>query len=146
MNKIVFNSINETQSFAADFAKTIPPGTVIGLLGNLGTGKTTFTQGVAEALGIKENVGSPTFKLVSEYKGEDSWLYHIDAYRLKGSNDFLNIGGEEFLNTEKGITIIEWADIISDLLDDSVIHIHFSRLKNNSDSRQIKISGIQFNV
>ena len=47
-------------------------------------------------LGIKENVGSPTFKLVSEYKGEGSWLYHIDAYRLKGSNDFLNIGGEEF--------------------------------------------------
>ena len=116
------------------------------LIGNLGTGKTTFVQGLAMAIGIKERVGSPTFKLVSEYKGKDYFLYHIDAYRLKGSNDFLNIGGEEYLNTEKGITIIEWADIISDLLDDSVIHIHFSRLKNNSDSRQINISGKQFNV
>ena len=140
------NSISDTYQLAKRFTQNISNGNIIALIGDLGTGKTTFTQGVAEALGIKENVGSPTFKLVSEYKGEDSWLYHIDAYRLNGSNDFLNIGGEEYLNTEKGITIIEWADIISDLLDDSVIHIHFSRLKNNSDSRQINISGIQFNV
>ena len=140
------NSVSDTYQLAKRFTQNISKGNIIALIGDLGTGKTTFTQGVAEALGIKENVGSPTFKLVSEYKGEDSCLYHIDAYRLKGSNDFLNIGGEEYLNTETGITIIEWADIISDLLDDSVIHIHFSRLKNNSDSRQIKISGIQFNV
>ena len=140
------NSVSDTCQLAKRFTQNISKGNIIALIGDLGTGKTTFTQGVAEALGIKENVGSPTFKLVSEYKGEDSWLYHIDAYRLNGSNDFLNIGGEEYLNTEKGITIIEWADIISDLLDDSVIHIHFSRLKNNSDSRQIKISGTQFNV
>ena len=140
------NSVSDTYQLAKRFTQNISKGNIIALIGDLGTGKTTFTQGVAEALGIKENVGSPTFKLVSEYKGEDSWLYHIDAYRLNGSNDFLNIGGEEYLNTEKGITIIEWADIISDLLDDSVIHIHFSRLKNNSDSRQIKISGTQFNV
>jgi tRNA threonylcarbamoyladenosine biosynthesis protein TsaE len=140
------NSVSDTYQLAKRFTQNISKGNIIALIGDLGTGKTTFTQGVAEALGIKENVGSPTFKLVSEYKAEDSWLYHIDAYRLKGSNDFLNIGGEEYLNTESGITIIEWADIISDLLDDSVIHIHFSRLKNNSDSRQIKISGIQFNV
>ena len=132
------NSVSDTYQLAKRFTQNISKGNIIALIGDLGTGKTTFTQGVAEALGIKENVGSPTFKL--------SWLYHIDAYRLKGSNDFLNIGGEEYLNTEKGITIIEWADIISDLLDDSVIHIHFSRLKNNSDSRQINISGIQFNV
>ena len=140
------NSVSDTYQLAKRFTQNISKGNIIALIGDLGTGKTTFTKGVAEALGIKENVGSPTFKLVSEYKGEDSWLYHIDAYGLKGSNDFLNIGGEEYLNTEKGITIIEWADIISDLLDDSVIHVHFSRLKNNSDSRQIKISGIQFNV
>ena len=140
------NSVSDTYQLAKRFTQNISKGNIIALIGDLGTGKTTFTQGVAEALGIKEKVGSPTFKLVSEYKGEDSWLYHIDAYRLNGSNDFLNIGGEEYLNTEKGITIIEWADIINDLLDDSVIHIHFSRLKNNSDSRQINISGIQFNV
>ena len=94
------NSVSDTYQLAKRFTQNISKGNIIALIGDLGTGKTTFTQGVAEALGIKENVGSPTFKLVSEYKGEDSWLYHIDAYRLKGSNDFLNIGGEEYLNTE----------------------------------------------
>ena len=107
MKEIVFNSFKETQSFAADFAKTIPPGTVIGLLGNLGTGKTTFSQGFANGLGIKDKVISPTFKLVSEYNS-DPPLYHIDCYRLDSSFDFLNIGGEEFINSngEKNIADI----------------------------------------
>ena len=88
------------------------------LYGKAGTGKTTFVQGLAMAIGIKERVGSPTFKLVSEYEGKDYVLYHIDAYRLEGVNDFLNIGGEEYLKPRKGITLIEWADIIEEIFDD----------------------------
>ena len=136
--------MDDTYYLARKFAQSISKGNVIALIGNLGTGKTTFTKGLAKALGILENVGSPTFKLVSEYVGTDSVLYHIDAYRLEGSKDFLNIGGEEYLTTEDGITVIEWADIIGDILDDDVIQVKFTRIQNNSESRQIEIRGIQF--
>ena len=143
---MVFNSqsVDDTYYLAKKFAQSISKGNVIALIGNLGTGKTTFTKGLAKALGILENVGSPTFKLVSEYVGTDSVLYHIDAYRLEGSKDFLNIGGEEYLTTEDGITVIEWADIIGDILDDDVIQVKFARIQNNSEARQIEIRGIKF--
>ena len=143
---MVFNSqsVDDTYYLARKFAQSISKGNVIALIGNLCTGKTTFTKGLAKALGILENVGSPTFKLVSEYVGTDSVLYHIDAYRLEGSKDFLNIGGEEYLTIEDGITVIEWADIIGDILDDDVIQVKFTRIQNNSESRQIEIRGIQF--
>ena len=143
---MVFNSqsVDDTYFLARKFAQSISKGNVIALIGNLGTGKTTFTKGLAKALGILENVGSPTFKLVSEYLGTDSVLYHIDAYRLDGSKDFLNIGGEEYLTTEDGITVIEWADIIGDILDDDVIQVKFARIQNNSEARQIEIRGIEF--
>ena len=145
---MVFNSqsVDDTYYLARKFAQSISKGNVIALIGNLGTGKTTFTKGLAKALGILENVGSPTFKLVSEYVGTDSVLYHIDAYRLEGSKDFLNIGGEEYLTTEDGITVIEWADIIGDILDDDVIQVKFARVQNNSEARRIEIRGIQFDV
>ena len=145
---MVFNSqsVDDTYFLARKFAQSISKGNVVALIGNLGTGKTTFTKGLAKALGILENVGSPTFKLVSEYLGTDSVLYHIDAYRLDGSKDFLNIGGEEYLTTEDGITVIEWADIIGDILDDDVIQVKFARIQNNSEARQIEIRGIQFDV
>ena len=145
---MIFNSqsVDDTYYLARKFAQSISKGNVIALVGNLGTGKTTFTKGLAKALGILENVGSPTFKLVSEYLGTDSVLYHIDAYRLEGSKDFLNIGGEEYLTTEDGITVIEWADIIGDILDDDVIQVKFARIQNNSEARQIEIRGMQFDV
>ena len=145
---MVFNSqsVDDTYYLARKFAQSISKGNVIALIGNLGTGKTTFTKGLAKALGILENVGSPTFKLVSEYIGTNSVLYHIDAYRLEGSKDFLNIGGEEYLTTEDGITVIEWADIIGDILDDDVIQVKFARIQNNSEARRIEIRGIQFDV
>ena len=145
---MVFNSqsVDDTYFLARKFAQSISKGNVVALIGNLGTGKTTFTKGLAKALGILENVGSPTFKLVSEYLGTDSVLYHIDAYRLEGSKDFLNIGGEEYLTTEDGITVIEWADIIGDILDDDVIQVKFARIQNNSEARRIEIRGIQFDV
>ena len=145
---MIFNSqsVDDTYYLARKFAQSISKGNVIALIGNLGTGKTTFTKGLAKALGILENVGSPTFKLVSEYVGTDSVLYHIDAYRLEGSKDFLNIGGEEYLTIEDGITVIEWADIIGDILDDDVIQVKFARIQNNSEARRIEIRGIQFDV
>ena len=140
------NSIEDTQFLAQRLAEKIMVGSVVTLVGNLGTGKTTFTQGFAKAIGVNERVGSPTFKLVSEYEGKDHWLYHIDAYRLEGVNDFLKIGGEEYLRPERGITLIEWADIISEIFDDEITSIKFSRIKGNSNSRKIEIIGIDIDV
>jgi len=135
------HSIAETQSFAESFAKKLPIGSVVALIGNLGTGKTTFTQGFAKGLNISERVGSPTFKLVSEYDGAPHKLYHIDAYRLESVNDFMNIGGETFLDPWDGVTLIEWADIIHDVLPPKVITIRFSRIQGKEESRQLDIDG-----
>lgn len=139
-------SIDDTHYLAKKLAEKIMVGSVVSLIGNLGSGKTTFVQGFAKAIRISERIGSPTFKLVSEYEGKQYRLYHIDAYRLEGVNDFLMIGGEEYLRPEKGITFIEWADIISEILDENVISLKFSREKENSDSRKIKITGINIDV
>ena len=134
----ISNSESQTINFALEFSKKVKLGTVIALIGNLGSGKTTFTKGFAKGLNIKEHVGSPTFKIVSEYEGKHFNLYHIDSYRLNNSNDFLKIGGEEFLNQETGVTIIEWADLIKDILPKSTITINFYRL-NHENSRRIEI-------
>ncbi len=140
------HSIEETQILARKLAHQIPVGSVVALIGNLGTGKTTFTQGFAKALGIHERVGSPTFKLVSEYDGSPHGLFHIDAYRLDSEMDFLNIGGEVFLTPEDRVTLIEWADIIQEILPLNVITLNFYRPDGNPQSRQIDIHGVDLEV
>ena len=140
MKKFTFKSPEETKSFATSYARKISNGSIIALIGNLGAGKTTFSQGFALGLDIKESVISPTFKLVSEYHGKRV-LNHIDCYRLESSSDFLNIGGENFLNASDGITIIEWADRIKDIWLDDWIIINFDRDENDSNIRHIKITG-----
>ena len=141
MKKIIFNSVDETQAFASNYAKDIANGKVIALIGDLGTGKTTFSQGFAHGMGIDEHVISPTFKLVREYHGERI-LYHIDCYRMESEKDFLNIGGEEFILSNNSITLIEWADRVKSLWSEDWIFIYFSLIDNKSSSRMIKISNL----
>ena len=136
-------SIEDTQKVAKNLAKKTPPGSVIGLIGELGAGKTTFTKGFAKQMGVKDHVTSPTFKLVSEYKGKKYVLNHVDAYRMEGPIDFLNIGGEEYLTSKNSITIIEWADLLIDLLSSETITVHFKRIKIPRESRRIEIKGIK---
>ncbi len=137
--EVVSNSVMETRSFASKFARKMKNGTVIALIGGLGSGKTTFTQGFAEGLGINQHIGSPTFKLVSEYLGIKYKLYHADCYRLKNFNDFLNFGGENLLIPFDGVTIIEWADIIKEILPAHTIIINFVRIKKDLNHRVLKI-------
>ena len=139
MKKLTFKSPEETKSFARCYANQIPNGKVLALIGNLGAGKTTFSQGFALGLGVNDSIISPTFKLVSEYHGERI-LNHIDCYRLDSSKDFLNIGGENFLNCEDGVTIIEWADIIKDIWLDDWIIIYFDRDESDEHTRHISIT------
>ena len=140
MNEKRFDSPEKTQIFASELAKNVEPGTVIALIGNLGAGKTTFAQGFAKGLGLNNHVISPTFKLVSEYIGNVS-LYHVDCYRLDTSFDFLNIGGEQYLNPIDGITLIEWPERINDLWSDDWIYIYFKRIEEDPNTRIIKIKG-----
>ena len=139
--EIECNSVDETQKFAFEFSKTIEMGSIISLNGGLGAGKTTFAQGFAQGMGVKQHVGSPTFKLVSEYSGEKMKLFHVDCYRLSGIDDFLNMGGENLLLPQDGICLFEWASIIERVLPDNTIIIDFIRFKDNSNKRLIKISG-----
>ncbi len=142
LGKYLTKSLDETQELATKVAKNIAIGTVVALIGDLGTGKTAFTQGFAKAIGIKEAVGSPTFKLVSEYEGTEHWLYHIDCYRLKNAQQFMNIGGEEYLDPIKGITLIEWADIVEEILPSDTLFINFKRIIGKSNYREIIINWI----
>lgn len=140
LGTFVTRSLDETKQLAAKIAKKVERGVIIALIGDLGTGKTIFAQGFAKAMGISETVGSPTFKLISEYKGSKSWLYHIDCYRLKNAQQFINIGGEEYLTTATGITLIEWADVIEEILPKDTIIIKLKRIIGKSNHREIIIS------
>ena len=137
--EIECNSVKETKSFASKFSKTIKLGTVIALNGNLGAGKTTFAQGFASGMGIKQHVGSPTFKLVSEYSGNKMKLYHVDCYRLNGIEDFLNMGGENLLLPYDGISLFEWPSIIEGVLPKDIIRIDFSRFQEFPKRRYLKV-------
>ena len=105
------------------------PNMVICLNGELGTGKTVFAKGFAQALGIEETITSPTFNIVKEYDTGELPLYHMDVYRLEDNKD--NIGIKDYFN-KGGITIIEWADMIEDELPEERLDINFHFVDENT--------------
>ena len=121
------NSYEETQKIAGDFGDTLKGGEVIAMYGDLGAGKTAFTQGLAKALGIKQHVTSPTFTIVNEYEGR-LMLYHFDVYRIADPEEMYEIGYDEYIESD-GVCIIEWAELIEDILPDEYIKVTI--LKND---------------
>ena len=113
------------------------PGMVICLEGDLGSGKTVFTKGFAGALGISEDITSPTFTIIKEYTSGELPLYHMDVYRLDGNVDDLGI--EEYYN-KKGVTIIEWADTIEDYLPKNKLVIRIKSSDEDENKRTIIIT------
>ena len=118
---IVSKSEKETINAGRKFAETLKPGSVIGLKGNLGTGKTQFVKGICKYFNVQEVVNSPTFILVNEYTGyeEDEneiKIYHFDLYRLKSSAELEVIGFEEYISSDS-IVLIEWPDIAEEYLN-----------------------------
>ena len=114
------SSAEETHRFARDCASTLQRGAVVALSGELGAGKTKFTQGVAESFGVTEPVTSPTFVLLNRYAGRPTnggelFVYHFDLYRVQSAAELYDIGFEEFVNGN-GITLIEWAERFPELL------------------------------
>lgn len=117
------------ESLARELANKAEAGDIIALEGDLGTGKTTFTKAFAKALGVKENVSSPTFNIVKEYRSGKLPLYHFDVYRLSDGEELLDIGAEDYLDGD-GVCVIEWADIVRDVLPDEVINISIEYAEN----------------
>ncbi len=140
MLKFVSNSEIETLNFAKDFAKKLNIGDVVVLHGELGAGKTKFTEGILTYFNLQNEISSPTFTIVNEYKKNDINIYHFDVYRLESSDEFYAIGGEEYFS--KGICIIEWGEIIKDALPPSYINITFEKISDDETKRIINIDCI----
>lgn len=111
----ISRSPEETLRLGADLAATASSGLVVGLIGDLGAGKTQFVKGFAAGLGITERVHSPTFTLVNEYRSGRLPCFHIDLYRLETPEQIFGAGLEQYLNPESGVTLIEWFERAQDL-------------------------------
>jgi len=139
--KITTHSEFETIELAQNIESEKFPNMVICLDGELGSGKTVFTKGIANALGIKEPVTSPTFNIIKEYLDGEMTLYHMDVYRLDGNTE--GVGIEEYFNKE-GIVIIEWANTIKDILPDERLEIKFKVSDENKRTLLIKPYGRKY--
>lgn len=132
----ITHSAQETVDLGEKIGSLLKSGDVIAMTGTLAAGKTTITKGIAKALGITDVVTSPTFCLISEYKGTKMPLYHMDVYRLDGPEDFINLGVEDMLDGD-GVCIVEWSEKVSSELPKRTIKIEITPLEDGS--RQIKI-------
>lgn len=142
MVNYIFNSKseNDTLSFAKKFASKLNKKDVIVLSGDLGSGKTKFTEGILSFFGLENEISSPTFTIVNEYKKNNINIYHFDVYRLEDSSEFYAIGGDEYF--ENGICLIEWGELIQDALPNEYIKIDFSRNDLNENERVLNIKSI----
>lgn len=138
MKEIVTHNIEETYEFAKEFLKDITPPCVITLKGDLGAGKTAFTKALASAMGIKDIVTSPTFTLMNEYNDGIFPLYHFDMYRIENPEDVYELGFYDYFNTNNGVVVCEWPDVIDNLLPKKGYDITIEKLGEKSRKFIIK--------
>jgi tRNA threonylcarbamoyladenosine biosynthesis protein TsaE len=130
-------SVSETEAIAAELARTLGPGMAIALHGNLGAGKTQFVRGLLIGLGGNpRTVSSPTYVLLNIYESGRLPLYHLDAYRVAGPEDFEAIGFGELLE-QGGVVVVEWADRVAELMPAGTIHVRLEPV--GETARQITI-------
>ena len=143
MKTYTFTSHNssETMKFASELASTLHVGDVVVLSGELGAGKTKFTEGFLKYFGLDNQISSPTFSIVNEYKKDNIHIYHFDFYILEDVDEFYAIGGEEYFSS--GICIIEWGEIIEEALPNNYIKITFEKDISDENLRYLKIEYIE---
>ncbi|MBP3931124.1 MAG: tRNA (adenosine(37)-N6)-threonylcarbamoyltransferase complex ATPase subunit type 1 TsaE [Peptostreptococcaceae bacterium] len=124
MVKIYLENEEKTREIGSKLGELLTPKSVICLIGDLGAGKTTMTQSLARALGVDDYITSPTFTIVNEYEGKMP-LYHFDVYRIGSSEEMYDIGFDEYINGD-GVCIIEWANLIEDILPDEYLYIEMN--------------------
>lgn len=130
--KIVSRSEEETKDLGRKLAGLLKPGSVVALDGDLGAGKTVFTKGLCEGIGVTSRVASPTFTIVNEYQGGSIPVYHFDTYRLEGADDFLDSGLDEYFYQD-GICVIEWSSVIEELLPPNSLRIFIRGVGSERD-------------
>lgn len=136
---IITNSEKETELAGENLSKTLKPGTIVALFGEMGTGKTAFVRGMARGLGVTCRVTSPTFTIVNEYKGTID-LFHFDMYRLKSADELFDIGWEDYLS-RNGICAVEWSENVTEALDGCEITVQIEKVSETA--RSITINGGQ---
>ncbi len=119
---VTTSSAAETRALAAEFAATLPPDTTLALHGDMGVGKTTFVQGLAEGLGVREHVTSPTFAIYAVYRGSGRTLVHMDAYRLERAQQIEDLLLDEFL-ISPWVLAVEWPEKVADWLPPTALHV-----------------------
>ncbi len=130
--EIKINSLEDLSAAAKKFVELTKDSTVFAFYGTMGVGKTTFIKEVCKQLGVNDEVTSPTFAIINEYAGSDSKLiYHFDLYRLDSTEEALNIGVEDYLYSSN-ICLIEWPEIIENLLPNNVLEVSISESENGT--------------
>lgn len=139
MKTLQFTSHSETETikFAYNLASKLQIGDILILSGNLGSGKTKFTEGILKYYNLENEISSPTFTIVNEYKNSKTTIYHFDVYRLEDIDEFYAIGGEEYFSS--GICIIEWGDLVKEALPSDYIKITFDKDSSDENIRYLNI-------
>lgn len=132
------NSLDDTLMLGKNLASLLKKGDLVVLSGELGAGKTKFTEGFLKFFKLEDEISSPTFNIVNEYKKDDISIYHFDVYRLEDVSEFYEIGGDEYF--ENGICLIEWGELIKDALPKSFISIDITKLENDENKRLFRFS------
>lgn len=142
MNTFITNSKEETIALAEKLATKLNNHDIIFYVGGLGMGKTAFTQGLCNGLGIDTDVTSPTFAIVNEYYGRPLSVFHFDMYRIENEDQLFNIGFDDYLDYD-GVLAIEWSENIADFFGDNNITVTFEKL--DETVRKITIEGVDCN-
>ncbi|MDD5088126.1 MAG: tRNA (adenosine(37)-N6)-threonylcarbamoyltransferase complex ATPase subunit type 1 TsaE, partial [bacterium] len=131
--QIPTHSPAETLNWAEEFARTLPPGSIVALYGELGAGKTVIAKGIGRGLGVREEIISPTFNYILEYNGRVK-LFHADLYRIESAAVFRGMGLEEYFERD-GVFVIEWAERARELLPEGTIEITIEPIENGAARR-----------
>ena len=134
--KIIIDSIEALSEIATELQTLLVNQKVVGLYGEIGAGKTTLVKVLCRQLGSNNNVNSPTFGLVNEYEAAEDLIYHLDLYRLKNIDEAIGIGIEDYLYSDS-ICLVEWPELIEDLLPEDVIRVYIETMEN--EERQFTI-------
>ena len=132
MRKLILKNEDETRAFGLELGASLRKGDIVALIGDLGTGKTALTKYIAEGLGIRETITSPTFTIVQEYRQGRLPLYHFDVYRIGDPEEMYELGYEEYFYGD-GVCVIEWADLIEELLPEYTKVIRIEYRKNQEE-------------
>lgn len=140
---ITIHNLDEMKEFADVLVKNLKSGDLILLNGDLGAGKTTLTQFIGKALGVKRTINSPTFNIIKSYKGNELKLHHMDCYRLEDHKE--DLGFEEYFE-DHAVTVIEWSQFISDLLPYQHLTININVINENERTIMIEAQGAHYEM